>query len=325
VQLPRPFVSLSFLGIFCVIFVASSLLLKSQSTVGQTPAQSHVPQWQIAAGGNPKFEVASVKQNTSGQTLSSSNIPLDGRDLFAPTGGLFSATNYTLGNFVIFAYKLFSYQSFVASVELPNWTHRVRYDIQARAIGNPTKDQFRIMMQALLADRFKLRIHYEIRQLPVFTLVLDRPGKLGPQLRNHLEEPPCSTVPKYSNHIAATIAGGFPESCGALVYWVESGHNHAGGRDMTMAMIASQANGTMVDSFDRPIVDGTGLAGKYDFAMEYTPEPNGPPRQDSILQPDQSGPTYLEALKNQLGLKLVSQTGPVEVMVIDHIEEPSPN
>jgi len=73
----------------------------------------------------------------------------------------------------------------------------------------------------------------------------------------------------------------------------------------------------------RPVLDQTGLSGTLDFVIEWTPEFNGPPPPN--FQPDPSGPTFLEALKEQLGLKLQPQTGPVDVLVIDHVEEPSPN
>jgi bla regulator protein blaR1 len=96
-----------------------------------------------------------------------------------------------------------------------------------------------------------------------------------------------------------------------------------GMRNVTTKLIAT-ALGVM-GNLDRPIFDQTGLSGNYDFVLKWTPEPNGPPPSGANVQSDQSGPTFLEALKEQLGIKLESQTGPVDVLVIDHVEQPSEN
>jgi len=116
-----------------------------------------------------EFEVASVKRNKSGGARYST-IPLGGRSTtYSPTGGLFSATNYPLINYMAFAYKFSSQQVPFQMSGLPNWAtdRSVAFDIETRAQENPTKDQFRLMMQALLADRFKLAMHHETRQMPV--------------------------------------------------------------------------------------------------------------------------------------------------------------
>ena len=136
------------------------------------------------------FDVASVKQNKSGATTSHSNVNFAPDGVFTPTGGLLTTTNLTLLNFIVFAYKTTGDQVQLLRPQLPNWATTDRFDIQAKVEGNPTKDQFRLMMQSLLADRFKLTIHYETRHLPAFALVL-KPGKTGPQLQPHSEEPKC--------------------------------------------------------------------------------------------------------------------------------------
>jgi uncharacterized protein (TIGR03435 family) len=227
-----------------------------------------------------------------------------------------------------FAYKIPEPQGQAIQSQLPKWATTNRYDIEARASGNPTKNQVRLMMQALLADRFKLALHYETRQVPVFALVLDKPGKLGPRLQPHSENAPCpdwsaSPVPAP----AKTVDGGFPEICG----WITGagqpsapGRLRAGARAYLLAMFASWMGPADSRGIDRPVFDKTGLAGKFDFVIEYTPQFNESPPPGSF-QPDPTGPTFVEALKDQLGLTLVPQTGPVDVLVIDHIEEPSPN
>jgi uncharacterized protein (TIGR03435 family) len=187
-----------------------------------------------------------------------------------------------------------------------------------------------LMMQALLAVRFKLAIHFETRQLPVLALVLDKPGKLGPQIQPHPSNAPCSTAPPpLSTGFGPppTVAGGFPESCGALDGWPSQnppGRLRLGARNVTIAMLATSFDNPAT-GIDRPVLDKTGLDGKYDFIMEFTPQITGPLPPGLNFSPDESGPTFTEALKEQLGLKLESQTGPVDVIVVDHVEQPSEN
>ena len=76
---------------------------------------------------------------------------------------------------------------------------------------------------------------------------------------------------------------------------------------------------------DRPVLDRTGLTGKFDFAIEFSPQPDVPSAPGANFQPDPIGPTFMEALKEQLGLKLEPLSGPFDVLVIDHVEEPSAN
>jgi uncharacterized protein (TIGR03435 family) len=202
---------------------------------------------------------------------------------------------------------------------MPKWVTMERFDIEARAHGNPTKDQMRLMMQALLSDRFKLAIHTETRQLPVFALVLAKPGKFGPQLRPHLDDPPCG--PQLTVGSTDTVAGGFPTACGGIIP-IEpnaSGRMRLAARNVTLALTAATLRG--YGNFDRPVIDQTGLNGTFDFYFEYALDLS----PSAEVQGDTTGPTFLEALRDQLGLKLDSQTGPVDVIVLDHVEEPSPN
>jgi bla regulator protein BlaR1 len=285
-------------------------------------AQTAVSDWQTAAGGAAKFDVASVKQ-TGPDGSYYSNFPLNAWSAFARTGGLFTATNIALKDYLTFAYKLSTYETrHTLPPQLPKWANANRYDIQARASGEPTKDQFRLMIQALLTERFKLVAHRETRQIPVFALVLEKPGKLGPKLRPHLDNPPCAIVPAPGSPQAGPyFVGGFPTFCGGVTGEVVSGHDHFGGRNLTMDIIADILGAGWEDP-GRPVVDETGLTGKFDFSIEYTPQVNGPPQG---VQFDLNGPTYIEALKEQLGLKLESRVAPVDILVIDHIEEPSAN
>jgi len=315
------------MGVFGVL----AARLRAQSAKGQTAAaQPPTPQWQIDAGGKMEFDVASVKRDTAALSPSTrtSNIPLGPQNAFTPTGGLLSITNRTLEEYIIFAYKLTPAQDQAFLAQEPKWAANDRYDIQARASGNPTKDQFRLMMQALLADRFKLAIHFEIRQVPVLGLVLDKPGKLGPKIQPHPSDAPCSiaALPAGTGAIP-TVAGGFPERCGALSLWPSDnppGRFRLGARNVPIATF-SNGMGNYSTGIDRPVLDKTGLEGTYDFVVEFTPQFNEPLPPGENFTPDPSGPTFQEALKEQLGLKLESQTGPTEVFVLDHVEQPSAN
>jgi len=303
---------------------------RQSQTAKDSAAQLPVPEWETAAGGKMEFDVASIKQDTTApsRTTVNSNIPLGPQDMYAPTGGLLSATNFPLLQYMIFAYKLTPNQVRDVQSQLPKWASTDRFDIQARVAGNPTKDQFRLMMQALLADRFKLAVHFERRQLPALALMLDKPGKLGPQIRPHPADAPCSTAPPRSNPgPSATVDGGFPEICGVLtgVQASAPGRFRGGARNVPIAMLTSMMSVPQITGVDRPVLDKTGLTGTYDFVIEFTPQLTGPLPPGANFQPDPNGPTFLEALKEQLGLKLESQTGPVDVMVVEHVDHPTEN
>ena len=132
------------------------------------------------------FEVASVKP-TKRPKFPPTIFPLDTGNA-KTAGGRFSAT-LPLVPYVAFAYKLLPAE---ISTQLPkSFPMDDLYDIEARAEGNPTKDQMRLMTQSLLADRFKLKVHFETREGPVFALTLVTPGHTGPKLRPHADGPAC--------------------------------------------------------------------------------------------------------------------------------------
>jgi len=296
------------------------------------PAQSPTPDWQAAAGGKMTFDVASVSQNRTAPSPRawSSNFPLGPGDVYVPNGGLFRATNFPLVAYIDFAYKITENQEKFLRPQLPNWATTARFDIQARAQGNPTKDQMRLMMQSLLADRFKLSVHFEIRQVPVFVLLVDLPGKLGPLLQPHRDDSPCATTPWIPSPppggLPETIDTRFPATCGGILSMAPSapGRVRAGARNVSMELIASSMTGGS-SGLDRPVLDKTGLNGMFDIAIEFTPQIDGPSAPGANFQPDPTGPTFVEALKEQLGLKVEAQTGPVDVLVVDYVEEPSAN
>jgi uncharacterized protein (TIGR03435 family) len=293
-------------------------------------AQSPTSDWQAAAGGKMAFDNASVTPNTTASSpfAVGSNFPLGPGDVYAPNGGKFRARNFPLVAYINFAYKISDNQEQFLLPQLPTWVTTARFDIEATAQGNPTKDQMRLMMQSLLADRFKLAIHYETRQVPVFELLVDQPGTLGPLLQRHPDDAPCPTTFRSPSPTAApqTIDSRFPVTCGGLLNMAPSapGRFRAGARNVPMELIASSMPGG-ASGLDRPVLDRTGLTGRYDFVIEFTPQYDDPSAPAAKLGSDPTGPTFVEALKEQLGLKLESQTGSFDVLVIEYVEEPSAN
>jgi uncharacterized protein (TIGR03435 family) len=183
--------------------------------------------------------------------------------------------------------------------------------------GKPTKDQVRQMMQALLADRFKLVVHHETRQVPVFALVLVKQGSTGPNLLRHSDDDACLSASASS---AVRADGGFPVVCGVIAHLAPSvpGRVSFGARDVMLDLLASSLpTQTGMRTLSRPVIDETGLRGTFDFKLEWALE------VDSGTEV--SGPSFQEALKQQLGLKLESQKGPIDLVVLDHLEHPSAN
>jgi len=317
------------------VLAAIAMPSYAQAPAAATAPSPAVPQWQTAAGGKLAFDVASVKQNKGAPSQTNppySNFPMGPGDMYSPNAGHFTARNWPLSFYIQFAYKMTQGQIQSLLKQLPDWASTDRFDIDARGTGDPGKDQMRLMMQALLAERFKLAIHTETQQLPVFALVLAKPGKTGPKLLPHAAgDTTCSNAPPAmpapgsapAPEPPRAIAGGFPVICGGLAGVPSSvpGRMALGYRNVAIPLIANQMPG--FGQLDKPVIDETGLTGNFDFLIEFTPDlPAGmtpPPNFDT------TGPGFLQALSEQDGLKLISQKGPVDVMIVDHVEHPSEN
>ncbi len=162
------------------------------------------------------FDVVSVKQNNS-DTPSTANFPLGPGDVYVTNGGYFTASGFPLATYIYFAYKIMGNDMQAVAQQLPGWVLSDRFDIQARTDGDPAKDkkdQMRLMMRALLADRFKLVSHYETRQVSVFGLGPAKAGKIGPTLQAHPSDAACTTVlsPTGGPAVAPTDPDGQPIS-----------------------------------------------------------------------------------------------------------------
>jgi bla regulator protein blaR1 len=320
-------------------FVVSAGMLVAAISVAGFAQSPNERTWEKAAGGKIAFEVASVRLNPG--PPQPSNFRLSPDDAYANTGGLLNADS-PLGNYIEFAYKIqpTREQWEAMYAHLPKWVTTANYEIHARApMPNPTKDQMRLMMQSLLRERFALVVHYEERETPAFEMYLANPGKPGPQLRRHEDGPPCSVTAPPGAAVTGNAAPGgvilkgpdvFPATCGAVEARFESHQMMLmGGRDTTMDTIASYLS---IGRLGRPIVNQTGLTGRYDFMLNWAPDPGtfrtGPPEtasQDAAASEPPQGPSFLEAIQHELGLKLKPARVPLNTLVIDHVERPTKN
>ncbi len=321
-------------GRYIRAFVGAAVLVSivTRPVVGQLVTNQ--PDWEKTAGGKREFEVASIRLEEPGK-FTLPNFALDTGNGPVPPGGRFHA-DFPLRVYIAFAYKLWLTPEQLRNMlaHLPSWVATDSFVIDARAEGNPTKDQMRLMVRSLLVDRFKLAIHFEAQETPVLAMSLIKPGKLGPNLRPHSEGPACDVpLPKPDPTTTLISPGMFPPNCDLYVLWSLSNHTVLfGSRNTTMAQVAESFPG--MGRLGRPVVDETGLAGTYDFFLNFSPEitmpassgmamPGFPVPQDPA--PEAAGPSFLEAIKDQLGIKLVPKSASIEVLVIDHIEHPSPN
>jgi len=188
----------------------------------------------------------------------------------------------------------------------PRWIDTDRYDIVATAPDNPGLDQmYGPMTRTLLEDRFRLKLHDEVRRLPVYNLtVLKQSAKLKPtpdgscvpiELKTVLQSP---TPPNYCGRNSVTTGN-------ATVF---------DGYGVTITEFISRALRTL----DRPVIDLSGLTGRFDIHLEFAPA-------NLLDNGEVSAPSVFTAIQEQLGLKLSASTGPVKVHVIDHVERASEN
>ena len=261
------------------------------------------------AGGALPFEVASIKRS-SGDARKAFVL-----QRFLPGGG-FEGFNVTLGSVIRLAYGLQDFQMAGA----PKWVDSDRFDIQVRWPKGAAESEAPRRLQSLLAERFAMKAHREKRDLPVYALVLARADKsLGPRLRRSQFDPE-----KIKEQDAKLLREGpatfTPLQCGLIA------GRRLGSCGSTIAELATR----FPMYVGRLVVDRTGLTGLYQYDLRFGDQPipgagpgGGFPFPTQPADPD--APTLFTALEEQLGLKLVPQTGPVEVLVIDHVQQPKPN
>ncbi|MEG9433302.1 TIGR03435 family protein [Terriglobus sp. ADX1] len=268
------------------------------------------------------FDVASIRENKSvegpGGEPPQTNVPLGPGNVYSPTGGQLNVRNMDFLVLVSFAYRMTVPQQDAFRDMAPKWVTEARFDIQARTDKTDvTKDELRLMMRSLLADRFGLVVHYETRTASVYSLQLLKPDTFGPHFRKHTGT--CSKDFKGKTTVDAD-AEGYPEVCGGLLLLSGSASTHfrIGARDMPMSVFATSLTGW--GDLGRPVVNDTGITGNIDFVLDFVS-----PYAQAAAGTDVDGQGFQEALHKQLGVKLESQKQPVPVLVLDHIERLSEN
>ena len=251
----------------------------------------------VDARQKPVFEVISVKRQL--EAVSFGNMASAGPRV--RPGGVFSASHATVTALILFAYDLKPFQISGA----PDWAQRELFDVSARAGGDASTAQVKLMVRSLLEDRFSLVVHTERREMRFLGLVVARPdGRLGPYLRRMGEECTAASAGEvkktFPPRAATTEDGMISGSCG------------------DMSGLAS----LLTFQVDLPIVDQTGLEGKFVYSVLGV-SLRSPGR---IAAADASPwPSVPEALEEQLGLRLVERRGPLEGLVVDSVQRPTEN
>jgi len=270
------------------VHVCRNLLLAAAATMACAVPQSIAQ----TAAATPAFDVVSIKLTKPGVSGSNSDF----------SNATYTATNVTLKSIIQYdAYRIAGPQILGIPPELDS----VTFDIQAKidpAVYAKMKtlsrdqfnQQFEQMIQQLLADRFKLAVHSETRQLPVYALVIAKNGaRLQPA-----KDPDAGTS-------------------------LSSRRGQLTAKGVSSAQLAQKFTGSLSDELGRIVIDETGLTGRYDLTLKWTPGSGPAPMLNG--EPDTSAPSIFTAIQEQLGLKLESTKGPVPVLVVDHAQLPSEN
>jgi len=284
-----------------VAFAAALVAITVMAALGQTA--------------RPQFEVASIKP-------AGSQRPEQMRDLRGPLTGRLTV-NAPLRKLMEIAYRVQPFQI----VGGPEWTGSEQYEVNAKAAGNPDRVQIFLMLQTLLEDRFRLQIHRKSQEMPVYALVTARRGiKLPPP-----REGTCVEEAKALPPLAEPGGRMQPPSqspgpsvkCGAVGVSLEAGGARLTGGKVPMAEFVRVLSRVL----GRPVTDRTGFSGVFDVNLDFLPDETTaglsatPP---GTIPADTASPSIFSAVQH-LGLRLESTKGPVEVLVIDHVERPSAN
>lgn len=271
----------------------------------------------LTVWGQPAFEVASVKvappSSNGGFRYGMSGGP------GTSSPGRISAENYSLKDLILKAYGVPAIQ-----VSGPEWLASARFDVVATVPAHSTKEQVPLMWQALLKERFKLEVHQETKESPLYALTV---GKNGHKLKPSKEGPAGSadglrsgnSLPSNGNSGSGSSSGGATGvgvgsggAGGALRPVAASGQ--VSSDKMTMAALCESLSRRL----DRPLVDQTGLTGNFEIHMKYYvdyPSDGGRVTDDTVTD------AVFAAVQEQLGLKVESKKGPVSILVIDHVEK----
>lgn len=305
------------------ILGAGLIISATCAAFGQTPEET------------PSFEVASVKP-AAPQGMGMVRVRASGGP-GTPDPGQLNYENVSLKNILMNAYGVKGYQ-----ISGPKWLDSERFDIMAKIPKGATKEQFRLMLQNLLAERFKLTLHHETKDLPMYSLVV---AKGGTKMKESVEDESTNAPPPPPGSDGAAMprmkvgADGMPQlppgaGKNGMMMMVMNGRLRMVGNHRPISALTEMLG----NQIGFPVVDATGLTANYDFTLDFAPDgTNGPmgmmppaPPQHEIgggggapvgVAPEAGGPTIFAAVQEQLGLKLEQKKGPVDLLVIDHLEK----
>jgi uncharacterized protein (TIGR03435 family) len=282
-----------------------TLAAASLTALAATPAAQQA----AAPSAAPAFEVASIKPNRSGSPRAVG--------LTLMPGGRVLAQNVPLHDLIRSAYALEESQLEGG----PGWITSERFDLEARTSPDATADQARASTRALLAERFGFAGHTEVRQLPVYELRMAKADRsLGPGLRPSGPECRPATMPAGLPAAPPPPTGaGMPLGTGGLICPGGFLLGRLSIRSVDMPAFASALWRRIVR---RPVLDRTGLDGRFDVDLTYWSEFE---RVNGAPAPETGAPSIFTAVQEQLGLRLESTRGPVDVLVIDRVERPTEN
>jgi uncharacterized protein (TIGR03435 family) len=251
-----------------------------------------------------RFDVVSVKPNSGVER---------GVQIDFPSPGRFYAQNVWLRFLIQNAWSVKNYQI----VSGPGWAASDRYDIDAKTDPSTSREQIRLMIQALLQDRFQLVLHHESRSLPVYHLV--KASKDGSKLQPAKK----GSCVERNSEPAITPGSPTPNYCGSSQWSPRS--------LIGTAITMQQFTTTLENILQRPVIDETGFTGTFDVRLSWIPDQvtpgllapgvSPPPRPSA----NDAGPMIFTALAEHLGLRLQAAKGTVDILVIDHAERPSAN
>ena len=289
--------------------VSMALAAASISVAAQVPARP------------PTFEAATIKP---------SDPASQGQFIRRQPGGRFSTSNMPVRDLVRFAYNVQDFQL----DGLPPWAASERYDIVAKADGDPPPmppgsdaDPMMLMFRSLLVERFQLQLHRDTKEMPIYALTRVRPDRLGPRLEPSTLD--CQAIVAAAQ--AGARAGGPPpqppppDASGRPTCGIRGGFGTLAGNGFPMAQLVN----TLAQLVRRTVVDRTGLTGPWafdlKFAMDANQMPFAPPPGAQAPPIDPDAPSIYTAVEEQLGLRLESTRGPVDMLIVDRIERPTPD
>jgi uncharacterized protein (TIGR03435 family) len=283
-----------------IALIGASVFLIGSIALAQAPAQ---------------FEVAAIKPSSGpqpGRTVMTTPPGCRGGPGTSDPGRL--SCLETLATLVRQAYQLKSYQ-----FTPPDWMQTTWFEIDAKIPTGATQEQMYLMEQNLLAERFKLAAHFDKKEMQVYEMTV---GKDGRKFKEWVDLPPLAPgAPSTKSPVKAADLRPEPNH---TIEWQTVNGSHSRRGEISMGALAQYLSANL----ERPVIDATGLAGDYDIMLDYVMEPaRGPAGVCPPLclpadpPPLAAGPTLFKAVESQLGLKLESKKGMIDILVIDHIEK----